>query len=86
MTTGLLHAKPGLHNVICDICGRKVRSDNIMKTWDGFIVCPEDYDPKQPQLTLKPRKEDTSVRVTRVRPEDKFVTSVDPDSLNQSNS
>ena len=83
MSHGLLNPKLGEHNVICDISGRKVRSDKVMKTWENLIVSREDYDPKHPQLTLRAREERIAVTPTRDRPADKFVTEVDPDSLNQ---
>jgi len=79
--SGLLNPKLGEHNVIDDISGRKIRSDKVMITWDGFVTCREDYDPKHPQLDLKSRRDDQSVRVVRDRPTDVFVTSVNPNSL-----
>jgi hypothetical protein len=82
MSRGLLPPKVGKHNLICDISGEKIRSDKYRKTWDGLVVSPDDYDPKHPQLNLRPRKEKISVRPTRDRPVDVFVTSVDPNSLN----
>lgn len=82
MADGLLNAQLGKHNIIDDIGGKKIRSDKYRKTWQGYITSEEDYDPKHPQLDLRSRSEDLSVSPTRVRPEDKFVTSVDPSSLN----
>lgn len=83
MTTGLLNPKLGEHNVVDDISGRKIRSDDVMITWDGFVTCREDYDPKHPQLVLRSRRDDQSVRVVRDEPEYVFVTHVDPNTLNQ---
>jgi len=80
--SGLLNPKLGEHNVIDDISGRKIRSDKVMITWEGFVTSKEDYDPKHPQLELRSRRDDQSVRVVRDRPTDVFVTSVNPDSLN----
>jgi len=82
MSRGLLPVRRGRHNVIDDISGRKIASDKTRITWEGFVTSREDFDPKQPQLTLRSRSEDTSVRPTRTRPEQVFVTSVDPSSLN----
>lgn len=82
MTIGLLKPIRGSHNVIEDISGRKIRSDKVRKTWDGFITDDIDFDPKQPQLDIRARSENTSVKPTRVRPEPVFITSVDPNSLN----
>ncbi len=83
MTTGLLKTRLGDHNIIDDISGRKIRSDKARIDWRGFVTSEEDWSPKHPQLDLRSRDEDLSVSVTRTRPADKFVTSVDPDSLTQ---
>lgn len=83
MTDGLLPVKRGAHNVIDDISGHKIRSDKTRKNWKNQITSVEDYDPKHPQLNLRARSEKIGVTPTRDRPVDKFVTSVDPDSLNQ---
>lgn len=82
MTIGLLNPVNGLHNVIDDTSGRKIRSDRSRKQWDGIITSGDDFDPKHPQLMLRARSFDTSVTPTRVRTTDIFVTSVNPDSLN----
>ena len=73
--------KVGCHNVIDDISGRKIRSDKVMITWDGLVTDRVDFDPKQPQLEIRGRKDDQSVAVVRDRPADKFVTSVSRASL-----
>ncbi len=36
--------KLGTHNVICDRCGVKFKSDQVKKTWDGFYVCEADWE------------------------------------------
>ena len=83
MSNGLLPVKPECHNVIDDISGRKIRSDKAVKNWEGLITSEEDFDPKHPQLNVRARPDKMSVTPTRVRPDDKFVTSVNPNSLNQ---
>jgi hypothetical protein len=35
---------------LCDICGMKFPYTVLRKNWRGFKVCPEDYEPKEPQL------------------------------------
>lgn len=82
MTLGLLNPIPGMHNVIDDIDGRKIRSDKARKDWRGLVMSAENWSPKHPQLDLRGREEKINVTPTRVRPPDKFVTSVDPNSLN----
>lgn len=83
MTIGLLTPKLGLHNVIDDIDGFKIRSDKTRIDWRGFISSNDNWSERHPQLTLRPRDEQISVVNPRTRPVDKFVTSVDPSSLNQ---
>ena len=67
---------------MCDICDKKIRSDKHMKTWDNLVVCKECYDPKHPQLDIRGRSENINVSPVRDRKPDRFVTNVDPDSLN----
>ena len=38
-------------NAMSDISGFKVKYKNLKTTWDNLRVEPEEYDPKQPQLT-----------------------------------
>ena len=41
----------GVHSYgICDYCGQRYRYLDLRKNWRGFMVCPEDYEPKQPQI------------------------------------
>jgi hypothetical protein len=35
---------------LCDYCGQRYRYHVLRKNWKGFMVCPEDYEPKEPQL------------------------------------
>ena len=82
MTAGLLPVKRGSHLIIDDIDGRKIRSDQAVTDWRGLVMSKANWSPKHPQLNIRGRSENTSVTPTRTRPVDKFVTSVDPDSLN----
>ena len=60
--------------VICDVCGFRKKSDEVLKRWDGLIVCKEDYETRHPQDFIRAIKEDTSVPFTRPEPTDTFVT------------
>lgn len=33
-----------VHNVICDVCGRKFKSYELEKRWDGYMVCAKDWE------------------------------------------
>ena len=35
---------------LCDYCGQRYRYNDLRKNWRGFKVCPDDYEPKEPQL------------------------------------
>ena len=39
----------GLFNIYCMSCGRKYKSNEIRKRWDGLLVCDEDWEPRHPQ-------------------------------------
>lgn len=57
--------KKGDHNAICDRCGFKFKASQLRKTWDGFYVCQEDWEPRHPQDFLRGVKDDPSVPWTR---------------------
>ncbi len=40
---------PGQWNAICDECGQKFKSSQLMKRWDGLMVCEQDWNIRQPQ-------------------------------------
>jgi len=41
----------GTHSqAICDRCGFQYPYLSLMKEWNGLMVCPQCYEPKQPQL------------------------------------
>lgn len=35
---------------LCDYCGQRYQYQVLRKNWRGFMVCPDDYEPKEPQL------------------------------------
>ena len=59
-------ARVGTWNVVCDVCGFQFLNTEVMKRWDGMIVCKDDFETKHPSLTTRIRSE-TSVP-TFVRP------------------
>lgn len=68
--------KPGAWAVICDVCGLKMKSDQVRKRWDGFMVCPADWEPRhemdflrappgpRPIPWARPEATDTFISVT----------------------
>ena len=63
----------GQHWVSCDRCGCDVRAGDARITWEGFVVCPDDWEPRHPQDFVR-AKED------RISPEG-FVRSESPDTF-----
>lgn len=59
--------------VICDVCGKKMKSSHARHRWDGLIVCDEDFEHRHPQDFIKVRHDKITVPFTRPRPEDVFV-------------
>jgi hypothetical protein len=57
---------------LCDYCGQRYSYNTLRKNWRGFMVCPDDYEPKEPQLyPLKYRGDAIALkdpRVDRVEP------------------
>lgn len=62
---------------LCDICGQRYPLNVLRKNWRGFKVCPEDYEPKEPQLDPLRFSGDAITleqpRPDRVEPMDVFV-------------
>lgn len=62
---------------LCDYCGQRYPYRILQKNWRGFKVCPDDYEPKEPQLEpLKYRGDAIALlqpRPDRVEPVDVYV-------------
>lgn len=69
-----LYYKSGSWNVICDVCGKKIKAHEAKHRWDGFVVCAEDYEQRHPQDYIRARQDKISVPFTRPRPVDAFIT------------
>lgn len=65
---------------ICDICGRVYLGSQLRKRWDGFMACPDDWEPRQPQDFVRGIV-DTQVP-PYVRPEsnDSFIAFCTPEN------
>ena len=67
------HFVSGEHNITCDVCSKKIKSSLAKHRWDGFIVCPSDFEYRHEQDFVKARQDKISVPFTRPRPVDVFV-------------
>lgn len=55
----------GCWNVICDRCGKKIKSSDAKKTYDGFYTCGKCWYPRHPQELFRGIKDDQSVPFSR---------------------
>ena len=58
----------GEFNVICDVCSKKIKAGQAKKRWDGFIVCPDDYETRHPQDFVRARQDKITVPFSRPIP------------------
>lgn len=65
--------KSGEWNLICDVCGKKMKSSHARHRWDGLIVCDADFEHRHVQDFIKVKSDKITVPFTRPRPEDTFV-------------
>jgi hypothetical protein len=56
---------PGDHLVQCDITGQVCLRSETKHTWNGLLVSKQNWDVKHPQLTIRLKAEDISVRDAR---------------------
>ena len=75
----------GEFNLLCDVCSKKIKASDAKQRWDGFIVCPTDFESRHPQDFVKARTDKITVPFTRPIPPLTFtnvsyiVYYVDPD-------
>lgn len=63
----------GGFNVICDVCSKKIKASDAKQRWDGFVVCPDDFEHRHPQDYVKAKVDKITVPFTRSRPVDVFI-------------
>ena len=59
---------PGEFNVTCDVCSKKIKANEAKQRWDGFIVCPADFETRHPQDFVKAKTDKITVPFTRPIP------------------
>lgn len=65
--------KKGDWNAVCDVCGWKFKASQLMKRWDGAVVCKRDFEHRHPQDLIRVPHEDTSVPWSRPEPADIMI-------------
>jgi hypothetical protein len=57
--------KPGGWNCICDLTGKKLKNDEVRKTWDGFYVRVQSWEPRNPLDFVRGVRDNIAVPFTR---------------------
>lgn len=65
--------KSGEFNLICDVCGKKIKAGQAKHRWDGFVVCPVDFEMRHPQDFVKAKTDKITIPFSRPRPPDYFT-------------
>lgn len=66
--------KSGQWNLICDVCGIKIKSGEAKKRWDGLIVCKDDYEPRNILDFIRVPKERGPIPFSRPESTDTFIS------------
>lgn len=60
-------------NAICDRCGFKFKATDLKQTWDGLMVCQDDWEPRHPQDFVRGVTDDQHVPWNRDEGPDTFI-------------
>ncbi len=71
----------GDHNAVCYECGRKRKASQLKKHWQGYYVCPEHWEPRQPQDFVRSVPDVQTPPWAQPMPADTFAATVWQESL-----
>ena len=71
--------KLGDWNVVCFQCGRKKKASWMKRHWQGYYLCPEHWETRQPQDFARGVPDTQAPPWTQPMPADVFVSSGVPD-------
>ena len=66
--------RSGQFNFICDVCGRKLKSNEAFDRWDGFKVCKDDWEPRHEQDLIRAPNPDKPIPWSRPEAADVFIS------------
>jgi len=64
-------------NARCARCGKKRKGSDLIRQWQGYWVCPEHWEPRQPQDYVRAIQENPTPPFVQ-NPEDTFVQFCSP--------
>ena len=68
--------KSGSWNVICQLCGKKMKSSDVHKRWDGLLVCEDDYENRNILDFIRTHPEKLNVPYLNPEVPDQFAPEV----------
>lgn len=68
-------------NAVCFRCGRKQKAGWMMRQWQGYWVCPEHWEARQPQDFVRAVRDVQTPPWTQPEGEDVFVPMCGPQGL-----
>lgn len=71
------YIEPGSWNVICQVCREKVKSTEIQRRWDGFLVCEDCFEERH-ALDMPPPPEPIEERALpfmSTRPDPTYIST-----------
>ena len=63
----------GDYNAVCFECGRKRKASTLRKHWQGYYVCPEHWEPRQPQDFVRSIPDVITPPWAQPRPADRWL-------------
>ena len=60
-------------NAVCYECGRKRKASTLVRHWQGYYVCPEHNEPRQPQDFVRSVPDNQTPPWAQPMPADIFV-------------
>lgn len=70
----MAYFRPGTWNCVCQVCGVQFKSDQMLKRWDGLLVCKRDFEVRHIADFIRPTPERAGVPFIADEPVDVFVT------------
>ena len=65
--------KLGDYNAVCYECGRKFKASTLKLHWQGYYVCPEHWEPRQPQDFVRAQADIQTPPWAQPQPTDTFA-------------
>ena len=67
----------GSWNVVCYECGNKRKSSYMLRHWQGYYLCPEHWEYRQPQDFVRAKADQQAPAWAQPMPQDTFASTCD---------